>query len=78
MLHIEDEEFDEEDDFEIGTTVVIGRTHVFSGEARSYSGMPASSMAEEEYGGFRTMGSDSFLSNSLDAHLKKQQMDGLL
>ena len=39
---LDDWEDDEEDE---GTVVVIGRTHFFTGEMRSYMGMPATSVA---------------------------------
>jgi hypothetical protein len=37
---------DEDDDYDEGQVVVIGRTTFFSGEARSYGGMPASSVID--------------------------------
>jgi len=48
------DEDDEEEEEEIGTSVVIGRTHLFTGEKRKYPGMPASSTAEELYKAFST------------------------
>jgi hypothetical protein len=41
-LEEEDEEFDE------GTVVVIGRTHFFTGEMREYVGMPATSVVDRK------------------------------
>lgn len=44
---------DDEDDLEEeGTALVIGRTHLFTGEKRSYVGMPASSTPDETVGRF--------------------------
>jgi hypothetical protein len=37
---------DEDDDFDEGTVVVIGRTHLYTGENRLYGGMPATSMTD--------------------------------
>lgn len=57
-----DGEEEEDDETEIGTTVVIGRTHLFSGEARMYDCMPASSTADDELGSFGlSLGSDTML-----------------
>jgi len=47
-----DDDDDDEGSEDIGTQVVIGRTHMFSGEKRIYAGMPASSTAEEADGTF--------------------------
>ena len=47
-----DDDDEEESANDIGTDVVIGRTHIFSGEKRIYAGMPASVTAEEEDGTF--------------------------
>ena len=48
-----DEDDDDEESFDyIGTDVVIGRTHMFSGEKRIYPGMPAYSTAEDADGSF--------------------------
>ena len=49
---LDGDEDEDDDDVDIGTDVVIGRTHMFSGEKRIYSGMPASSTAEETEGTF--------------------------
>jgi hypothetical protein len=38
---------DDDDEYDEGTVMVIGRTYFYSGEARSYSGMPASSKADD-------------------------------
>lgn len=51
---------EDEEELEIGTTVVIGRTHMFSGESRRYDGMPASSLIEQEHGGFGNTGGTSW------------------
>jgi hypothetical protein len=37
---------DSDDEWDEGTVVVIGRTHFFSGEMRTYGGMPASSTVD--------------------------------
>lgn len=37
---------DEDDEFDEGTVVVIGRTHFFTGEMRKYVGMPATSATD--------------------------------
>jgi hypothetical protein len=42
-----DGEDDEDDLEEEGTALMIGRTHLFTGEKRSYVGMPASSAPDE-------------------------------
>ena len=47
-----DDDDDEESVNDIGTDIVIGRTHMFSGEKRIYAGMPASITAEEADGTF--------------------------
>lgn len=39
---------DDEDEFEDGTAIVFGRTHLFTGEKRTYLNMPASSIDESE------------------------------
>lgn len=37
---------DNDDDFDEGTVVVIGRTHFFTGEMRAFVGMPATSVMD--------------------------------
>jgi hypothetical protein len=36
----------DDDEFDEGTQVVIGRTHFFTGEQRTYKGMPATSVVD--------------------------------
>lgn len=50
LAWLDGDDDDEDSTDEIGTDVVIGRTHMFSGEKRMYTGMPASSTAEEADG----------------------------
>ena len=37
-----------DDDWDEGTQVIIGRTHFFTGEQRTYKGMPASSAIDSK------------------------------
>eukprot|EP00978_Attheya_sp_CCMP212_P002250 scaffold4645_cov50-Attheya_sp.AAC.2 len=59
------EEFlsEEEDDWDEGATVVIGRTHFFMGELRHYVGMPSSSTMD---------GKDRILGDSVSAVAKRK------
>jgi 2'-5' RNA ligase superfamily len=49
MDWLDGDDDDEDIEEQIGTSFVIGRTHIFSGEKRIYEGMPAIVSAEEGY-----------------------------
>eukprot|EP00535_Pseudo-nitzschia_heimii_P007512 CAMPEP_0197188338 /NCGR_PEP_ID=MMETSP1423-20130617/17634_1 /TAXON_ID=476441 /ORGANISM="Pseudo-nitzschia heimii, Strain UNC1101" /LENGTH=572 /DNA_ID=CAMNT_0042640145 /DNA_START=223 /DNA_END=1942 /DNA_ORIENTATION=- len=52
---------DEDDDFDEGTQVIIGRTHFFTGDQRNYKGMPATSVVDAKDRSLGEVGSVSGL-----------------
>lgn len=63
---------DEDDDFDEGTEVIIGRTHFFSGDKRNYIGMPATSVVDAKDRSLGDAGSVSGLARRRGATSRKQ------
>jgi len=65
---------DEDDDFDEGTQIVIGRTHFFTGDQRSYKGMPATSVVDAKDRSLGEAGSVSGLARRRGSTSRKQNV----
>ena len=65
---------DDDDDFDEGTEVVIGRTHFFTGDKRSYNGMPATSAVDAKDRALGESGSVSGLARRRGAVSRKSNV----
>jgi len=65
---------DEDDDFDEGTQVVIGRTHFFTGDQRNYKGMPVTSVVDAKDRSLGEAGSVSGLARRRGTTSRKQNV----
>jgi hypothetical protein len=65
---------DEDDDFDEGTQVTIGRTHFFTGDQRNYKGMPATSAVDAKDRSLGEAGSVSGLARRRGSTSRKQNV----
>lgn len=65
---------DEEDDFDEGTQVIIGRTHFFTGDQRNYKGMPATSVVDAKDRSLGEAGAVSGLARRRGSTSRKQNV----
>eukprot|EP00536_Pseudo-nitzschia_multiseries_P011176 jgi/Psemu1/307954/fgenesh1_kg.366_\ len=65
---------DEDDEFDEGTQVVIGRTHFFTGDQRNYKGMPATSVVDAKDRSLGEAGSVSGLARRRGSTSRKQNV----
>jgi hypothetical protein len=65
---------DEDDDFDEGTQVVIGRTHFFTGDQRNYKGMPATSVVDAKDRSLGEAGAVSGLARRRGSTSRKQNV----
>jgi len=65
---------DDDEDFDEGTQVIIGRTHFFTGDQRSYNGMPATSAVDAKDRALGEAGSVSGLARRRGAVSRKSNV----
>jgi len=65
---------DEDDEFDEGTQVVIGRTHFFTGDQRNYKGMPATSVVDAKDRSLGEAGAVSGLARRRGSTSRKQNV----
>mmetsp|Transcript_699 Transcript_699/g.1455 ORF Transcript_699/g.1455 Transcript_699/m.1455 type:complete len:623 (+) Transcript_699:410-2278(+) len=65
---------DEDDDFDEGTQVAIGRTHFFTGDQRNYKGMPATSVVDAKDRSLGEAGAVSGLARRRGSTSRKQNV----
>jgi hypothetical protein len=65
---------EEDDDFDEGTHVIIGRTHFFTGDQRNYQGMPATSVVDAKDRSLGEAGAVSGLARRRGVPCRKQNV----
>uniref|UniRef100_A0A448ZJH7 Uncharacterized protein n=1 Tax=Pseudo-nitzschia multistriata TaxID=183589 RepID=A0A448ZJH7_9STRA len=65
---------DEDDEFDEGTQVIIGRTHFFTGDQRNYKGMPATSVVDAKDRSLGEAGSVSGVARRRGSTSRKQNV----
>jgi len=65
---------EEDDDFDEGTHVIIGRTHFFTGDQRNYKGMPATSVVDAKDRSLGEAGAVSALARRRGVPCRKQNV----